>query len=600
MRLMSWLSCGILAQLSLVVHAQDAQLPSNLKWLSNDAPPLIASLEAKPGGTLRTFMTSYPLTFREVGPDSNGAFRGFFDSNKMSLINVHPNTEELIPELAIAWAYGDDKKTMYYRLDPKASWSDGKPVTVDDFLYTLEFYRSPHIVAPWYNEYYTTQWDRIIKFDSHTMAVVLKEAKPELHLYADMSPLPAHFYGTLDKDFVKNFNWKVAPVTGPYQISDFKKGKSVTFSRVKNWWAQDRAYYKNRFNIEKVDVRVIRDVPVAFEHLKKGEIDLLGITLPEYWHDKTNDGPFKDGYIQKIMFYNDSPASDFQMEMNTAKDLFKDINVRLGFAHAVNIERVIEKVLRNDYERLEGISRGYGKFTNTAIKARRYDLKQANEYFDKAGYKSRGPDGIRTKEGKRLTATLVYSNHAIVGARLVVMREELKKAGFELNLQEMDASARFKYYQEKKHDLTYMAWSTSLRPTYFEFYHCENANKPQTNSFTNICEPELDKLVSAQRSTTDINESVKLAHAIQQKVHDLGIIVPLFNIPYFRYAYWRWIRLPKVPATKTSDGLNFFGLSEGGLMWIDDDVRKETDAARKGKKAFPPVTLIDNTFKQKS
>ena len=135
---------------------------------------------------------------------------------------------------------------------------------------------SKHIVAPWYNDYYSKQIESIkaakLPSGEEVVAVTLPVAKPDLIYHTNLSPIAEHFYGKLDKDFIKKFNWKVPPVTGPYTITKVKKGKSVTFSKVKNWWAQDRAWFKNRFNIDKIVFKVIRDQNVAFEHLKKGKL----------------------------------------------------------------------------------------------------------------------------------------------------------------------------------------------------------------------------------------------------------------------------------------------------------------------------------------
>ena len=106
---------ALLSMGSLFCFAE--QLPANLKWLTNDTAPIIASPHAKKGGTYRTYMTSFPLTLRTVGPDSNGGFASYLRSNQMSLIELHNNTEEIIPGLATDWAYGEDKKTMYFKLD---------------------------------------------------------------------------------------------------------------------------------------------------------------------------------------------------------------------------------------------------------------------------------------------------------------------------------------------------------------------------------------------------------------------------------------------------------------------------------------------------
>jgi microcin C transport system substrate-binding protein len=583
--------------LSSVAFGQDS-LPKDIKWLSNDNPPAIGDSSAQKGGTLNLYIGEFPATLRAVGPDSNGSFRSQLDANSMSLINIHPNTEEVVPEIATHWAYGSDNKTMYYKINPLAKWSDGKPVIADDFIFNLEFHRSKDIVAPWYNEYYSTQFDRIIKYDDLTIAIVMKEPKPELHLYANISPIPKHYYGKVTADFVKKYNWEIVPNTGAYELKEVNKGKSLVWARKKDWWAKDMPFYRGRFNVDKIVFQVIRENTVALEHLRRGAIDLMFATWPDYWYEKMKGGPFADGYIHKLWFYTDGPADDYALEMNTNVPLLADINVRLGIQHAVNVEKVIEKVLRGDYERLQGVAQGMGKFTNPNVRAFTFDLKKANEYFDKAGFTTWGSDGIRMKGTQRLSATVTYGAEQ-VQERLVVMREEVKKAGFELNLQLLDSAASFKSFLEKKHQIAFMAWNAQIRPEYWSRFHKSNADKPQTNNFTNIKDDELSDWAVAFRDSQKIEERHVLSHKIQQKIHDLAIIVPLFRVPYFRTAHWRYIRTPKVAATKLSSSLDVFEMSSGGLFWIDEKLKTETLAAKKASQKFPEVVNVDKTFKVK-
>jgi len=115
------------------------ELPADIYWLTNHEDPVFASKKAKKGGVFHSSIMSFPMTFRSVGPDSNGSFRSAILSNQLGLIGIHPNTENIIPEIATHWAFDKDKKTMYFKLDKNARWSDGKPVTADDFSFTLEF-----------------------------------------------------------------------------------------------------------------------------------------------------------------------------------------------------------------------------------------------------------------------------------------------------------------------------------------------------------------------------------------------------------------------------------------------------------------------------
>lgn len=576
----------------------ESELPKDINWLTNDSDPVYASPDAKKGGTMHLAIMSFPMTFRVVGPDSNASFRSAILDNQLSLIGIHPDTENIIPELATHWAFGKDKKTMYFKLNKNARWSDGQPVRADDFAYTLEFMRSKHIIAPWYNDYYTKEIDKVIVYDDYTLAVVGTKAEPDLHLKLGISPTPRHFYGELGKDFVRKYNWKIVPNTGPYQISDFKKGKYVKFKRKKDWWAKNLRYYKNRFNVDKVIFSVVRDYNILWEYFKKGRLDIFSITIPKYWHIKTKTDVVENGYVHRIWFFNDTRQSATGMWLNQDREIFKDKNIRYAFAHAMNIGKVIDKVLRNDYFRLEQGYMGYGRYTNNSVKARRFDLDKVDHHMKKAGWK-RGSDGIWEKEKKRFSVEVTYGFEEHT-PRLVVLKEEAKKAGVELRLQKMDPATAFKKFLEKKHDVAWMGWSTSIRPSYWQSYHSDNAHKTQTNNITNTDDPELDKMIDAYRTSLDEEERIKLSGKIQEKIHEIGAFVPTFMVPYVREAYWRWWRLPENHGTKNSTGLfDPFNALTGGLFWYDQDMFRETKEAMKRHKKFPAVTIIDDTYKIK-
>lgn len=580
------------------------QLPKNLKWITNDEDPVFSSPDAVKGGTLRSALLSFPLTLRYVGPDSNGSFRPAILGNKMLLVVAHPNTRNLLPALATHWAYSDDNTTMYFKLNPNARWSDGKPVTPEDYAFTLEFMRSEEIVAPWYNTYYNEEIGEVVIYDEHTISVSSKKPRPreELYTHVSISPTPRHFYKDMS-DFVKKYNWAIAPNTGPYQISEIKKGKSITFERKKDWWAKDLKYFKNRFNVDRVKYDVIRDMNLAWEYFKKGKLDIFGLTLPLYWHEKAKGEIFDDGYVDKLWFYKDAPEYAWGLWLNQDNPILKDRNVRLGIAYSLNIDKVNEQVLRGDYERKHSYSSGFGQFTDLSIKARPFDLKKANEYFDKAGWSQRGDDGIRVKDGQRLSLTITYGTD-LHTARLVVLKEEFKRAGVEINLRLMDGAASFKSVLEKKHDIWWGALGGGDYPQYWGSFHSVNAHKPQTNNATNTDDKEMDKVIEAFRSALSTEERIRLAHQLQQMIHDQSAWIPTMDVPYDRVGYWRWVKFPKVPGTKIGgagtdpfDFNNSFSTSDGGLFWIDKEVKKETLAAKKKGIKFPPVTIIDKTFK---
>ncbi|MDY0220782.1 MAG: extracellular solute-binding protein [Desulfobacterium sp.] len=570
-------------------------LPAGIDWITNDHGSVFASQRAVKGGTLHTALLSFPRTFRLVGPDSNGSFAGPLRANNLSLINIHPNTGEVVPELATHWAFDPDKRTMYFRLNQAAKWSDGVPVTAWDYAYTLEFMRSPHIIAPFYNDYYTQEIESVEVYDDYTIAVKSTKAMPELYLRVGISPTPRHFFGTLDASFVQNFNWSIIPNTGPYQISDFKKGKYVRFERKKEWWAKDLRFFKNRFNVDTVLFTVIRDYNMIWEYFKKGEIDVFDLTMPKYWYDRADTRVFNRGYAKKIWFFNDTPVSAMGMWLNQDKEIFSDPLVRIAFSHAMNVDKVIHEVLRGDYYRLAQAFMGYGEYTNDDVRAREFSIEKVESLMTGAGW-IRGRDGIWQKQGRRFSVEVTYGfdEHT---PRLVVLKEEALKAGVELVLQKLDSTASFKKFLEKKHDVAWMGWSTSLRPSYWQGWHSDNAHKAQTNNITNTDDPELDRLIDQYRSSLSEEERKSLSRIIQQKIHDQAAFVPTFMVPYVRQGFWRWLKLPESYGTRVSGSLfDPFDSTTGGLFWFHSTIYDETRRAMKEGLAFEAETIVDKTF----
>ena len=187
-----------------------------------------------------------------------------------------------------------------------------------------------------------------------------------------------------------------------------------------------------------------------------------------------------------------------------------------GSAHALNFDRVINTVLRGDYARMHTFNEGFGEYDNTMIRQRPFDLDKSREYLVASGWVKRGPDGILVKDGQRLSIRITYGapHHT---ERLVILREEAKKAGIELELQLLDSATSFKQMLEKKHQVAWMAWgSQGLSPRYWQFWHSDNAHKPQTNNLMNHDDPAMDAMIDEYRAATDKARRVELAHALER------------------------------------------------------------------------------------
>lgn len=592
-----------------------ADLPADLEWEDGMDLPDLGSPEAQKGGTFNYFVADFPRTLRRVGPDANGPFRGWIlDYMVPNLATIHPSADGFYPGLAEAWAVVPEERTVYMRLDRNARWSDGVPITADDYMFMFFFYHSEDIVAPWYNNWYKTQYTNITKYDDYTISMTIPVMRPHFEdKVLGLSPMPQHFYKELGEDYVERYQWRFVPTAGAYIIKDedVQKGRSITLTRLEDWWARDKKYYRNRYNADKIRLTVIRDDAKSFEAFKRGDLDMFRLNLAELWYEKLpdSDPDVQNGYIHKATFYNDIPRPTYGLWINTAKPHLDDNDVRIGIHHASNWQLVIDKFFRGDYTRMRTSADGYGIATHPTLQPREYDIAKAQEYFAKAGFTERGDDGVlRNAAGERLSFGLStpYSNLKDI---LTILKEEALKAGLEYRIEVLDMTAGFKKANEKKHDIQLTALSVGDRyPRYWETYHSDNAYdkaflddgsvnpdrkiKVQTNNIESLANREIDALIDKYRATSTEEELVATAYELEEKLREHASFVPGFIQGYERAGYWRWVRFPE--GFSERDMRYVFEYQQ---FWIDEAARKETLEAMKKGETYPVSIEIYDQYR---
>ncbi|MGI8605507.1 MAG: extracellular solute-binding protein [Verrucomicrobiales bacterium] len=590
------------------VFARPEDLPQNLRWESGAGVPEIGSPAAKKGGTHFSYIPDFPRTLRFVGPEANGSFRSFIlDNNVLALAERNPNTLEHYPALAREWAVGEDGRTLFFRLDPDATFSDGVPVRADDYFFCFYFMRSKFIVDPWYNDWYSTKYSRITKYDDLTISITLPEQKPDL-LYrtANVRPVPVHFYAEFADDYLTHYQWQFEPTTGPYEVrpENIDKGRSITLTKVPNWWARDRKNFRYRFNSDRTRCQVIRDREKIVEIFRKGEIDIYahaGIT-PDVWHKKLTNQEriIASGYVEKATFYNQIPRPSWGMSLNCSKPLLGNRDIRQGLHYATNWELVCKEVFKGDAVPMETSSDGYSAVTFPETKARRFDVTKAEEAFARAGFTKRGGDGIFVNDqGQRLSFNITtgYKRHT---EALTVIQQEARKAGVHYNLEILDQTTAWKKIDEKKHEISFAAKNTSveLYPRFWETFHSANAYKPDgsintdTNNETQTASKDLDALIEAYDKSSTMEDIVRLARQIVKWLHEDAAFIPGWVEPFYRTACWRWVKWPEDFNVKTSRDWEEFH-----LFWIDPEAREETRRAMREGKTFPLRDLVFDQYR---
>ena len=593
------------------------ELPENLVWEDGADLPEVGSADAKKGGTEYVRLADFPRTLRTVGPDSNGPFRPWIlDNTSMAMAHRHPETLDYFPGLALRWAVDTESKSVFVELDPKATWSDGVPITADDYRFTFWFYRTRYITAPWYNNWYESQYTGITKYSDHLISISIPELKPDTDSKVlELRPLPQHFYKEVGEDFLERYQWRFAPTSAAYILKDedLKKGRSVRLTRDQNWWAADKKHWRYRFNVDHVNLTVIRDNAKVFEAFKRGDIDQFGLDLAEFWYEKLpeTDPDVAAGYIEKKWFFNERPRPPYGLWINTHQGLLADQNIRLGIQHATHWQLVIDQFFRGDYSRLKTANDGYGPYSHPDIKARDFDIERAMAYFQAAGFNQRGPDGILERgDGTRLAFT-VSSGYESLKDVLTILKEEAAKAGLEFRVEVLDATAGWKKVQEKQHDIHFSAFGYSLElyPRFWETFHSDNAYdkafldngavnpdrkpKPQTNNLETLAIQQMDESIIQYRAESNGDAMVAIAHQMSELHHEFASFVPGFYSGFFRTGHWRWIRYPSNFSYKHASGSR-----EYFVHWVDQDIKAETLAAKDSGTTFPPQIKVFDQYRE--
>lgn len=618
----------IAEQSDFYVTKTPADIPADLTWQDGADLPEFADPNAKKGGTFNYYIQDFPRTLRTIGPDATGGIRPYLlDYVETMFLNPHPNVPGAVyPGLADRWAVDHANKTVYIHIDPTARWSDGEPITTADVVFTFYFMRSPHLREPWYNDFYTRNFTQLIVFDDHTFAMVHPEDKPDLAArFGAFCPYPRHAYQDFGDDWIERFQWRETPKTGAYQLyaKDIDKGRGVTLTRVKDWWAKDKRFYRGRYNPDRYHLEVIRDPDKAVEAFTRGDLDMFPLNLPKYWYDNVNEQhpEVAAGRIQRYKFFNRTPRPDWGLWINRSKPRLNNVEIRLGLHYATNIDLVCNQYFRGDAVPLETRSDGYGWRIHPTITHRAFDPEKARAHFAAAGYDRQGPDGVlRNAAGERLSFTITAYGQAQRDI-LAIIKQEALKAGLDYNLEILDTTTGWKKMQEKNHEIALAALSRSveLYPRYWEMYHGSNAYEDayldaagnpvasyfegtpnpqpskirvQTNNMTETFIPELDRLIETYDKAETLEEIKTLGAQIEQIIYDDAAWVNGWARPFYRGGYWRYVHWPKeFNVAASRDMEEFF------LHWIDTDERKELESARRNGTTYPAELRVFDQYK---
>ncbi len=456
-----------------------------------------------------------------------------------------PQLAKSIPSLENGQAkLSADKKKIIatWEILENAKWSDGKPVICEDFNFARTVASSPNVSIGEKETYTQVEKIEVDKANPKKCTFTYEKARWDFYQLARFFPLPKHMeepvftkYGKAKEGYEKNSNYTKNPTAkglynGPYQIAEVKLGSHVTF-------VPNPEFYGTAPKIQKIIVRLIPNTGTLEANLRTGEIDTIGTLGMAFDQAVAFDKKVKS---EKLPFdVQFKPSITYEhIDLNLGNPILKDLKVRKALVHAINRDELV-KALFDDRQTaaVHNMAPIDPWFTADPKKITLYPYsrREAGRLLDEAGWKMNAADGLRYKDGKKLS--FVFMTTAGNKTRETVqtfLQQQWKDAGVEMIIKNEPAKVYFGETMKKRKfpALAMYAWVSSPESTPRSTLH--SASIPsEKNGWSGQNNPgwvnkEVDTAIDALDTEFDAKKRVELAHTIVKAYTDEVPVIPLY------------------------------------------------------------------------
>lgn len=448
-----------------------------------------------------------------------------------------------IPGTVAKWDIADGGKTYVLHIDPRAAFSDGKPVTAEDVIFTLEKILdvpSPQFAAA-FDSLDRAQTKAV---DEKTARIVFREARvPQLFAF-NIGVLPKHVYG-------KGKFEKITAIigNGPYVFKRRETGRSILLERNTKYWRAQPP-------IDSVLFRVINDETQAWAALKRGDIHVTRVDNDTWFREK--DTP---AVAEKIAFHNVYPLSYNAVAWNLSDPLFQDMRVRRALAMAFDRKTVIDNLYHGQARAITGPFAPDNWAYNTEVPPIEHNLEAAKALLLSAGWRDTNNDGALDREGKPFAFTMLITSGSKASAdQAQIYQEALRSVGIEVSITTLDGAAFFDRVLKSNFQAVLLSWVMDPDPDPFSLFH--SSQKPPAGlNVVNYVNAEADELLVRGRLEFDRNRRAEVYHQLHEKLAE--------DQPYLWMVQvgMKWAVDKRVQNVRPAKGVGLFLWNPGPFGW---------------------------------
>ena len=476
-----------------------------------------------------------------------------------------------------------DFSSATYRLNPKARWHDGKPVTVEDVIFSLDAFKKN---SPMYSAYYrhivkaekTGERDITFTFDG--------PGNRELpHIVGELNVLPKHWWEGTDASGRKR---DIAATTlepplggGAYRIKEFTAGRTIVYERVKDYWAHDLNVNIGRDNFDELRYEYFRDSTVALEAFKADTVDFRSENSAKDWATAYDFPAVKDKRVVLEEFPLRASGAMQAFVFNTRRDKFKDPRVRLAMNYAFDFEEMNKQIFFGQYKRIasyfegtelaatglpegkeleiletvrdkvppELFSKPYTNPIGGTTENVRANLRESLRLLKEAGYEIRNQKLLNVNSGEQFSLELLVDQPTY--ERIVLFyTPSLQRLGIAASARTIDPTQYQNRLRTWDFDVIISSWGQSLSPGNEQrsYWGSQAADQQGSRNLIGVRNPAVDALIDRVIFAKDRAELVAATKALDRVLLWNHYVVPQWTYPYQRTARWdRFGRPEKLP-----------------------------------------------------
>jgi microcin C transport system substrate-binding protein len=504
-------------------------------------------------------------------------------------------------------SYPADYSSVTFKLNDQARWHDGKPITPEDVIYSLEVNKQANPRMGLY--YKNVSRAEATGNNEVTFYFDTKNNRELPMIMGQLTILPKHYWAGTDARGNQRDPMKTTlepPLgSGPYKIKDVQPGRSIVYERVKDYWGKDLPVNRGFWNFDEIRFDYYRDQTVAFESFKAGNLDYWLESSAKNWATAYDFPAIRDGYVkrQEVVIKRTMPMQSFVL--NLRRPQFQDRRVRQAFNLAFNFEWANQNLFYGQYERVGSYFEGselaapaalpqgreleilnsvkgqvppevfkevHRNPTNASGKDLRTNLQKAVKLLEETGYQVQ--DGVLTnvKTGKPLTVEFLLVSPLFERIVQPYLRN-LEKLGIRGTMRMVDSPQYTRRINEFDYDIVVGTFPQSDSPgnEQRDFWGSEAADREGSMNLIGVKDPAIDKLIDYVIFAKDREELVAATNALDRVLLWNDFVVPQWYSPEVRIAYWDRYGQPKVLPAMTPGFMQ--------VWWFDQKLAERLPSA---------------------